>query len=102
MPVPRIESKPHVINDASKARKIVRCVRRMGYYVDDIRAVIDIIEKANIDKSQFDFPYGSFEEFKKHAFAGEFDVDESKLYITDEERARIERGVEEGRLWMTY
>lgn len=102
MPVPRIDDEPFVISDAMKAFKIVRRIRHMGYYVDDTKAAVNLIEKANLDKSQFDFPYGSFEEFKKHAFAGEFDVDESAMHMSDEERKQIKRDVEEGRLWVMH
>lgn len=102
MPVPRIEDEPCVINNVTKAFKIVWLIRHMGYYVDNTRAAVDLIEKANLDKSRFDFPYGSFEEFKKHATTGEFDIDESVMHMLDEERKQIKRDVEEGRLWVMH
>lgn len=72
------------------------------YDVEDAKVAIKIIEENNLDKSQFDFPYGSFEEFKKHVLAGEFDYDEKSFYSSKEEIEALDNAVKEGELWITY
>lgn len=64
------------------------------YGADDVRDAVRIIEEHGMDKFDFDYPYGSFEEFKKHTFAGEFDVEDTE--ITDEERAEWDRALKAG------
>lgn len=66
------------------------------------KSVIRIIEIFHIDKSQFDFPYGSFEEAKKHVLAGEFDYSEQSFSSSDEQIEALHKAVEEGKLWVTY
>ena len=72
------------------------------YGADDARDAVRIIEKYGVDKFDFDYPYGSFEEFKKHTLAGEFDVDIEAMLLTDEERAEQEKAIREGKLRVTY
>ena len=72
------------------------------YDVGDARDAVRIIEKYGVDKFDFDYPYGSFEEFKKHVLAGEFDVDIESIMITKEEHDELEKAVKEGRLRVTY
>lgn len=64
--------------------------------------MIAVIDMFHLDKSQFNFPYGSFEEAKKHTLSGEFDFDENAMMMTDAEREQLKKDVEEGRIWMTY
>ena len=68
----------------------------------DARDAVHIIEEQGVDKFDFDYPYGSFEEFKKHTLAGEFDVDIESMLMTDEEIAEQEKAIREGRLRVTY
>ena len=81
-----------------KSNYIIRML--IDYGVGDARDAIRIIEKQGVDKFQFDYPYGSFEEYKKHVLAGEFDV-KSKM-ITSKRREELRKAVEEGKLWVTY
>lgn len=101
MPVPRVITSGYKPNDWSKIFKIMRQLDTMGYHADGARNVVLVIEKVNIDKSQFDFPYGSFEEFKKHTSDGEFDIDENKYAATDASRKKFRKELEEGRICLT-
>lgn len=101
MPVPRLYMPDHNVSDVDiKADRIVQILYDMGYDVGDERDVVRVIEKEGVDKFDFDYPYGSFEEFKRHVLDGEFDVD---LHLmTDEEREQWDKDEKEGRVWITY
>lgn len=101
MPVPRLNVPKHKLTERGKMSNVVIKLNNIGYDVDDPRSAIKIIENDNLDKSQFDFPYGSFEETKKRVLAGEFDCDEKKFYISDERRKQVEQEMREGKGW-TY
>ena len=101
MPVPKLNVPKHKLTERGKMSNVVIKLNKLGYDVDDARAAIKIIEDDNLDKSQFDFPYGSFEEAKPHVLAGEFDFDEKKFYISVERRKQVEQEMREGRGW-TY
>ena len=72
------------------------------YNACNARDAVRIIEEHGVDKFDFDYPYGSFEEFKKHTLAGEFDVDIEAMLLTDKERAEQEKAIREGKLRVTY
>ena len=60
-------------------------------------------KKSNyIIRIQFDYPYGSFEEYKKHVLAGEFDLDIKSVLTSPEEQKELDKAVKEGKLWVTY
>ena len=104
MPVPRIlKHEPVSDKKTVKSNVIIRQLFGMGYDVDDARSAIKIIEDNNLDKSQFDFPYGSFEEFQKHVDAGEFDIDldMESMFVTKEQDRQIMDDIEKGKGW-TY
>lgn len=102
MPIPKYDL-PEYKSDENelKADIIVRKLSKMGYSVDTERDAVQIIDNFNLDKSQFDFPYHSFEEFKKHVLAGEFDYDEKSFFSSKEECEELDKAVKEGRLWVT-
>lgn len=103
MPIPKYnlpEYKPD--ENELKADVIIRKLSDMGYAVDTERDAVQIIDSFNLDKSQFDFPYGSFDEAKKHALAGEFDYDEESFFSSKEECEELDKAVAEGKLWITY
>ena len=87
-----------------QAGVIVRSLLRLGYDIEDERDAVKIIEYEGIEKFNFDYPYGSFEAFKKHVLAGEFDFDiEKDIKLgTKEDHEKLEKAVEEGKLWVTY
>lgn len=101
MPVPRLNMPKHKLTERGKMSNVVIKLCKLGYDIGDARSAVKIIEKDNLDKSQFDFPYGSFEETKSHVLAGEFDFNEKKFYISDERRKQVEQEMREGRGW-TY
>ena len=82
-----------------KSDYIVR--QLIDYDVCDARDAVAYIEKHGIDKFDFDYPYGSFEEYKKHVLAGEFDVHIEDCLMTPEHRAEINKLVKEKKLWIT-
>lgn len=102
MPVPRVNMPKYKKTEKSKMMDIVVQLYRMDYNVDNARDAIQIIEVFKLDKSQFNFPYGSFEEAKKHVLFGEFDFDENAMMMTNEEREQLRKDVEKGRTWITY
>lgn len=103
MPVPRLVMPEHKVNEKwFKVNYIVRMLVRAGYDIGDARDAIQIIESENLDKSQFDYPYGSYDEFKKHVLLGEFDINIDSMMMTKERRARLDKDVREGKLWFTH
>lgn len=84
-----------------KAHHIIYILQEMGYDVGNERDAIHVIETFNLDKQRFDFPYGSFDNFKSHVLSGEFDVDVKSRIMTKERREALRKAVEEGKLWVT-
>lgn len=74
----------------------------LGYCTDTGKDVVDAIEQNNLDLSQFEFPYGSFEAFKEHALDGEFDMDVYACAASYEEIAELHQLVEDKKLWVLY
>lgn len=83
-----------------KSNYIIRML--FDYDVEDARDAIRIIEEQGVDNFQFDYPYGSFEEYKKHVLAGEFDLDINSVLTSPEEQKELDKAVKEGKLWVTY
>lgn len=100
MPVPKVKRMRHKSPDeVIKLHHVMYILRGMGYDVDDARSVICIIDMFNLDKSQFDFPYGSYEEFKKHV--SELEVSDN-FEMSDEEYEQFQKRIKEGQIWITY
>lgn len=103
MPVPRYDTPECKPSEAEvKSDYIVRMLLNAGYDIEDERDAVHVIEEHGIDKFTFDYPYGSFEEYKKHVLAGEFDVDMEDVMTTDEERAELIRSVKAGESYIIY
>ena len=79
-----------------KAGCIVRALDDYG--AENERDAVRIIEKYGVNKFDFDYPYGSFEAFKKHVLAGEFDIDIEAVMMTDEKRAEWDRALKAGEM----
>ena len=106
MSVPKLNTSKHKPSEKrekwKKVHIIVRTLTDMGYDIIDIKDVINIIERDHLDKSKFDYPYESFEVFKQHVLAGEYEYDRKSAYVSKEiHEARIQ-AVKEGKLWVTY
>lgn len=100
MPVPRITIQHYSSPEPfKKLHHIIGILCDMGYDVEFARDVVIVIENNNLDKSQFDFPYGSFEEFKKFVLDGKFDLDISKHVFTEAQRKERDLKVKKGLLW---
>ena len=59
MPVPRVDMPKYKKTERSKMTDIIMQLYRMGYNIDNARDAIQIIEEFELDKLQFNFPYGS-------------------------------------------
>lgn len=102
MSIPRLNIPKYKLTENDRMDIVIRQLCKMGYKVNNAKRAIRIIEKFHIDKSQFSFPYNSFEEFKKHVLAGEFDYDEEPFFSSKEEIEALHKAVAEGKLWITY
>lgn len=99
--IPRVDVPISKIpENKKKSNYIIRML--FDYDVEDARDAIRIIEEQGVDKFQFDYPYGSFEEYKKHVLAGEFDLDIKSVLTSPEEQKGLDKAVKEGKLWVTY
>lgn len=99
MPVPRYNIPRHKPSEIKvKSNYIVRMLFKAGYDVGNARDAVKLIEEKGVDKFDFDYPYGSFEEYKKHVLAGEFDVNIKAMIMTDEERVAWDRDVKSGKI----
>lgn len=100
MPVPKVKRMRHKSPDeVIKLHHMMYILRGMGYDVDDARSVICVIDMFNLDKSQFDFPYGSYEEFKKHVSDLEVNDD---FEMSDEEYEQFQKRIKEGQTWVIH
>lgn len=102
MPIPRLNMPKHKLTEDGKMLNVISKLCLMGYEVCEAKNAIRIIEMFDLDKSQFDFPYHSFEEFKKHVLAGEFDYSEESFSSSKKEIEALHKAVAEGKLWITY
>lgn len=103
MPIPKYDLPEYKPDENELKADIIICkLSKMGYSVDTERDAVQIIDSFNLDKSQFDFPYHSFEEFKKHVLAGEFDYDTDTFSSSQEEIDELHKAVVGGKLWITY
>lgn len=102
MPVPRLVVPEHKVNEnRNKMGRIISDLCDIGYDICTAKEAIQVIETKKLDKSQFDFPYNSFDEFKEHVLSGELEM-KSLNMMTKEEQEQLDRDVREGRLWITY
>ena len=85
-----------------KAISVENVLINMGYSVSTMKDTVVVIEENNLDQSLFDFPYGSFDVFKKHALAGEFDFDEKKHEASQLHIAKVEKRSKDKKLWVRY
>lgn len=75
----------------------------MGYDVHNTQDIIDIIETKELNISPSDYPYGSFEEFKKHKNDREFEMATLEdMMMSKTEHDTMEQDIKEGKLWVTY
>ena len=88
--------KYRISDDERKSNFILHQLIIMNYDVVSERDVIKVIEEHGIDKFDFDYPYGSFEAYKKHVLVGEFDV-ESHM-ATKEEHEQFVKWEKEGKI----
>lgn len=102
MPIPRLNMPKHKLTEDGKMLNVISKLCLMGYEVCEAKNAIRIIEMFDLDKSQFDFPYGSFDEAKKHALAGEFDYDTDTFASSQEEIDALHKSIKEGKLWIRY
>lgn len=105
MPVPRTPEPPHKADSNDiKLRRIENALDDMGYDCNGVRSIIEIIENCDLDKSQFDFPFGSYDTFKVHVLIGYYDDLENPVlhHMTDDEYAELQKAIRGGKIWVTY
>lgn len=103
MPVPRMPAPQRKSSEKRiKMHRIISALCDMGYDVCDAKEAICIIETEKLE-SQFDYPYGSFDEFKKHVLTGEFDMKSiDDMIMSKERREQLQKDVANGRLHIAY
>ena len=102
MPVPRINRQLYKISENDKKLDMLEvCLHKMGYVCDEPRDMLKIIDVCKLDKSQFDFPYGSYEMFKLHVLKGDYDDDFTLKLMTSEELKDLDDAIAKGRACMT-
>lgn len=102
MPVPRLIVPEHKVNEnCNKMGRIISYLCDIGYDICTAKEAIQVIETKKLDKSQFDFPFGSYDEFKKKVLAGELEM-KSLNMMTQEEQEQLDKAVREGELWIMY
>lgn len=75
MPVPRLVVPEHKVDEnRNKMGRIISDLCDIGYDICTAKEAIHIIESEKLDKSQFNFPYNSFDEFKEHVLSGELEI----------------------------
>lgn len=75
MPVPRLVVPEHKVNEnCNRMCRIIDDLCDIGYDICTAKEAIQIIESEKLDKSQFNFPYNSFDEFKEHVLSGELEI----------------------------
>ncbi len=99
MPVPKMNVALYKISDNEKLLDSLEIALHHCGFLDceNPRVMVKIIEENNLDKSQFDFPYGSFEEFKKHVLNGEYDDDFVINFMTKDDVNDMIKSIEDGR-----
>lgn len=103
MPIPRIKAPVHKPNENElKLCKLEDDLLQMGYECGDIASIISIIESEKLDISQFDFPFGSFAEFKNHMHDDCFGDNTQVRFLTKAESEQLHRDIAEGKIWVTY
>ena len=103
MAIPKLKkSRHHSSDEILKLHHIIYLLRGMDYNIYDARSDINVNEDFNLDKTKIEYPYDSYENFKQHVYAGEFDVDIDSLLMSEEHCKELDKAVKEGRLWVTY
>lgn len=101
MPIPRIEIPKHKVSENDrKLHALENTLYDMGYNCDEPKDMIKVIEIFRLDKSQFDFPFGSYDAFKAHIANGEYDNYGVVKLMTDEELDALDKAIKEGRAHM--
>lgn len=102
MPVPRLVVPEHKVDEnRNKMGRIISDLCDIGYDICTAKEAIQVIETKKLDKSQFDFPFGSYDEFKKRVLAGELEMKPLNM-MTQEEQEQLDKAVRESELWITY
>lgn len=98
MPIPKINFPICKLSQEQLyASNIIQELNKKKYHVENERAAVTLIESVGIKNFDFDYPYGSFETFKEHVLAGEFDV-KNKI-VKPNNHERLNQLVKEGKLW---
>lgn len=104
MPVPRLVVPEHKVDEnCNRMCRIIDDLCDMGYDICTAKEAIQVIETEKLDKSQFNFPYGLYDEFKECVLSGELEIGSiDDMFMTKEEQERLDKAVREGELEITY
>lgn len=95
-PLPLLKHKTNP--EKIKASYIVRTLYGETGKIADTTDAIKYIEKIGLENFDFEYPYGSFEEFKKQNEAGTFKAPEPQK-LTEKQMAEFEKKKREGLIW---
>lgn len=102
MSVPRLVVPEHKVDEnRNKMGRIISDLCDIGYDICTAEEAIQVIETKKLDKSQFDFPFGSYDKFKKRVLAGELEMKPLNM-MTQEEQEQLDKTVREGELEIIY
>ena len=102
MNMPQLPTLKHEIDpNIQKADYIVRTLYKSNKQIMDEKDAIEFIEKTGIEKFNFDYPYGSFVEFKKQTLAGKFKMPEIPKF-TEKQKDELKKKEKEGKIWVQY
>lgn len=100
MPVPKLYKYQHEVDvNKLKLDGVEDKLLSMGYACNNCKYMIMVIDMFHLDKSQFDFPYGSYEEFKKHV--AELEVSDD-FEMSEKEYEQFQKRMKEGQTLITY
>ena len=102
MPIPRVAIPKHKVSENDRKLYVLEnTLYDMGYNCEEPKDMVKVIEMFGLDKSQFDFPFGSYDAFKAHIENGEYDNYGVVKLMTAEELDALDKAIKEGRACMS-
>lgn len=104
MPIPKIPLPIPKLTENERRLEHIRWTLAccMDYDIDGARDIIRVIEENHLNKSQFEYPYNSYDEFKKHVLAGDYDIDVDSMLMTNKERKERNHRIKEGKTCISF
>ena len=103
MPIPKIESTTYKPSkETLQIRKILHQIHDMGYEVHESQDIIEAIENYHLDITHFDFPYGSFDNFKTMVQNDHHNTSKTNRHLTEVEEKQQNEDLKAGKICITY